>query len=287
MSGFEPVSELELVGRTKTFGGWINTYTHASRACRSTMRFAIYLPPQADTGPVPVLYWLSGLTCSEENFMVKAGAQRYATELGIALVAPDTSPRGNDVPDDENYDLGQGAGFYVNATQAPWSTHYHMYDYVIKELPSLIETHFGFDPRLKSVCGHSMGGHGALIAALKNPGRYRSVSAFAPICAPTRCPWGQKAFSHYLGSNPKDWEAYDATCLIPRAEERLPILIDQGDGDEFLAEQLYPEVFQQACAESGHPLTLRMQPGYDHGYEFIGTFFEDHLQHHAQALLGA
>jgi S-formylglutathione hydrolase len=280
------MSELALVGRIKTFGGWIKTYTHSSPSCNCTMRFSIYLPPQADEGPVPVLYWLSGLTCTDENFMVKSGAQRYAAELGIALVAPDTSPRGDEVPDDPEYDLGQGAGFYVNATQAPWSTHYHMYDYVIHELPPLIENHFGFDPRLKSVCGHSMGGHGALIATLKNPGMYRAVSAFAPICAPSHCPWGEKALSHYLGDDRETWKAYDATCLITTAQERLPILIDQGDADEFLQEQLNPELFQRACAEHGHPLTFRIQPGYDHGYEFIGTFFEDHLQHHAKALLG-
>ncbi len=280
------MSALTLIGHVKTFGGWINTYTHPSQACHCDMQFSIYLPPQAEQGPVPVLYWLSGLTCTHENFMIKSGAQRYAAELGIALVAPDTSPRGEGVPNEPEYDFGQGAGFYVNATQSPWSSYYHMYDYVTQELPTLIEGHFGFDPKLKSVSGHSMGGHGALIVALKNPGLYRSVSAFAPICAPTRCPWGQKALAGYLGDDQEAWRAYDSITLIGEAQERLPLLIDQGDADDFLPAQLYPELLQQACAEHNHPLTLRMQPGYDHGYEFIGTFFQDHLQHHAQALKG-
>ncbi len=228
------MSALTLIGRVKTFGGWIDTYTHPSQACQCHMRFSIYLPPQAKQGPVPVLYWLSGLTCTNENFMIKSGAQRYAAELGIALVVPDTSPRGEEVPNDPEYDFGQGAGFYVNATQSPWSTHYHMYDYVTQELPTLIEGHFGFDPGLKSVSGHSMGGHGALIVALKNPGLYRSVSAFAPICAPTHCPWGQKALAGYLGGDQEQWLAYDSITLIGQAQEKLPLLIDQGDADEFL-----------------------------------------------------
>ncbi len=279
------MTTLQLVNRVKTFNGWLETYDHESVACKCTMRFAIYLPPQAELGPVPVLYWLSGLTCTHENFMTKSGAQRYAAELGIALVAPDTSPRGPDIPDvDDAWDFGTGAGFYVNATQQPWSENYNMYDYVTKELPTLIEDHFGFDPELKSVSGHSMGGHGALIAALKNPGKYRSVSAFAPICAPMQCAWGEKAFSGYLGSDRETWKAYDATCLVERAGHALPILIDQGDDDEFLAEQLKPELLYKAALIKQYPLTLRMQPGYDHGYDFVATFIGEHLRYHADAL---
>ena len=217
--------------------------------------------------------------------MVKAGAQRYAAELGIALVAPDTSPRGLDVPSaGDAWDFGLGAGFYVNATESPWSQHYRMYDYVAKELPDLLETHFGFDPQRKSISGHSMGGHGALIVALKNPGKYRSVSAFAPICAPTQCAWGEKAFSGYLGADRETWKAYDATRLIEQAQQRLPILIDQGDDDEFLHAQLKPELLQKTCAEKDYPLTLRMQPGYDHSYYFVSSFIGEHLRYHADAL---
>jgi len=275
----------ELISRTRVFAGWLDTYDHASRVCNCTMRFAIYLPPQAQQKPVPVVYWLSGLTCTEENFMVKAGAQRYAAELGLALVAPDTSPRGLGLPGEDNdYDFGTGAGFYINATRPPWSEYYHMYDYVTKELPGIVEEHFPVMPGYKSVCGHSMGGHGALIVALKDPGAYHSVSAFAPVCAPIQCPWGQKAFSGYLGSNREDWEAYDATCLIKKAEQFIPIFIDQGENDEFLTEQLKPELLQQICAASHYPLTLRMQPDYDHSYYFISTFIGEHLQYHAKAL---
>jgi len=277
----------ELISRTKTFDGWLDTYKHASQACHCAMRFSIYLPPQAEQGPVAVLYWLSGLTCTEENFMVKAGAQRYAAELGIALVAPDTSPRNTGIPGEEDdWDFGTGAGFYVDATQAPWSNYYHMYTYITQELPELIEAYFPVVAGRKSVSGHSMGGHGALIVALKNLGAYRSVSAFAPVCAPMQCPWGKKAFTGYLGSNQDTWKAYDATCLIEQAAQEIPLLIDQGDADEFLEEQLKPELLQKVCAVRNYPLQLRMQPGYDHSYYFIATFIGEHLRYHAKALKG-
>jgi S-formylglutathione hydrolase len=247
------------------------------------MRFAIYLPPQAADGPVPVLYWLSGLTCNEQNFITKAGAQRYATEHGIAIVCADTSPRGDDVADADGYDLGKGAGFYVNATQAPWAAHYRMHDYVVDELPALVESHFPVTDA-RAISGHSMGGHGALVLALRNPGRYRSVSAFSPIVAPSQLPWGQKAFAAYLGDDCAAWQQYDASVLVRAAAEKLPILIDQGDADEFLHAQLKPELLQAACAAAGHPLVLRMQPGHDHSYYFIASFIGEHVAHHAAAL---
>ena len=265
------------------FGGWQDVYEHASATLGCTMRFAIYLPPQAADGLVPVLYWLSGLTCNEQNFITKAGAQRYAAEHGVILVAPDTSPRGDEVADAEGYDLGKGAGFYVNATQTPWSTHYRMYDYVVSELPALIEANFPVTDA-RSISGHSMGGHGALTIALKNPGRYRSVSAFSPIVAPSQVPWGQKALAAYLGADNKAWREWDATELVAGASERLPLLVDQGDADEFLASQLKPELLQAACAAAGHPLELRLQPGYDHSYYFIQSFIGEHIAHHATAL---
>ena len=265
------------------FGGWQDVYEHASSTLGCTMRFAVYLPPQAETHKLPVLYWLSGLTCTEQNFITKAGAQRYAAEHGVILVAPDTSPRGDDVADVEGYDLGKGAGFYVNATQAPWAAHYRMYDYVASELPALIEANFPTDGA-RGISGHSMGGHGALIVALKNPGRYRSVSAFSPIVAPSHVPWGEKAFNAYLGEDREGWKAWDATALVADASERLPLLVDQGAADEFLANQLKPELLQAACASAGHPLTLRLQPGYDHSYYFIESFIGEHIAHHAAAL---
>ncbi|MBB3342488.1 S-formylglutathione hydrolase [Luteimonas sp. RC10] len=268
-----------------SFGGWQDVYEHASDTLGCMMRFAVYLPPQAEHGPLPVLYWLSGLTCNEQNFITKAGAQRYAAEHGVMLVAPDTSPRGEGVADAEGYDLGQGAGFYVDATQAPWSAHYRMHDYVARELPALIEAHFpATDAR--AISGHSMGGHGALVTALKHPGRYRSVSAFSPIVAPSQVPWGEKAFSAYLGDDRAAWQAWDACALVTIASERLPLLIDQGDADEFLDGQLRPQLLQAACEAAGHPLELRMQPGYDHSYYFIASFIGDHIAHHAGALRG-
>ncbi len=257
-------------------------YEHESNVLGVAMRFAVYLPPRAESVRCSVVYWLSGLTCTEQNFITKAGAQRVASELGLILVAPDTSPRGEGVPDDPAYDLGQGAGFYVNATQKPWSSHYRMYDYVVEELPQVVRSSLPANESA-GIFGHSMGGHGALVAALRNPGRYRSVSAFSPICNPTACPWGEKAFGTYLGPDRERWRAYDATLLIPSATERLPILIDQGTSDEFLERELMPERLEEACRAAGHPLTLRRQTGYDHSYYFIASFMEDHLRHHAAA----
>ncbi len=274
---------LERIEHRACFGGWQDVYRHDSVVLGCAMNFAIYLPPLAETQRLPVLYWLSGLTCTEQNFITQAGAQRYAAEHGVILVVPDTSPRGDGVADADGYDLGKGAGFYVNATQAPWSAHYRMYDYVVSELPALIEANFpATDAR--AISGHSMGGHGALIAALKNPGRYRSVSAFSPIVAPSQAPWGEKAFAAYLGDEREAWRAWDATALIADAQERLSLLIDQGDGDEFLAAQLKPELLQAACKAAGHPLQLRLQPGYDHSYYFIASFIGEHIAHHANAL---
>jgi S-formylglutathione hydrolase len=276
---------VELTETIKEFGGWLNRYRHPSPACNCTMTFSAYLPPQAQDRRVPAVYWLSGLTCTDDNFRVKAGAQRYAAELGLALVIPDTSPRGPGVADDPaRYDLGQGAGFYIDATQAPWSKHYRMYDYVSRELPALAEANLPVLAGVKSITGHSMGGHGALICALRNPGAYRSVSAFAPVCHPSRCPWGQGCFSAYLGEDRRAWETYDATCLIEAGAPATPLLVDQGTADEFLAEQLMPEDLEQACRARNVPLILRMQEGYDHSYHFIATFIGEHLSYHAKAL---
>ena len=276
---------LERIEHRACFGGWQDVYEHASRALDCTMRFGVYLPPQAAApgARLPVLYWLSGLTCTEQNFITKAGAQRYAAEHGVVVVAPDTSPRGEHVPDADGYDLGKGAGFYLDATQAPWATHYRMHDYVVDELPALVEAQFPVDDR-RAISGHSMGGHGALVLALRNPGRYRSVSAFAPIVAPSQVPWGEKAFTAYLGEDRAAWREWDACALLAGASERLPLLVDQGEGDEFLDTQLRPELLRAACAEAGHPLTLRLQPGYDHSYYFMASFMGDHLAHHARAM---
>ncbi|WP_339671050.1 S-formylglutathione hydrolase [Dasania marina] len=268
----------------KAFGGWHKQYSHLSTVLNCSMRFAIYLPPQAANGEkVPVLYWLSGLTCSDENMMQKAGAQRIAAELGIAIVAPDTSPRGDDVANDEAYDLGQGAGFYVNATQAPWSSHYQMYDYVLKELPELIEANFPVTNK-RAISGHSMGGHGALTIAMLNPERYCSMSAFSPINNPINCPWGQKAFTAYLGKDQATWQKHDASELMRQATTFIPALVDQGEADDFLQEQLRPETLQAAALASSYPLEIRMQEGYDHSYYFIASFIEDHLRFHATYL---
>lgn len=277
----------EQLAANRSFGGWHRRFRHRSAVLGCDMVFAIYLPPQAEAGPVPVLYWLSGLTCTDENFMQKAGAQRLAAELGIAIVAPDTSPRGTGVPGDPDgaWDFGLGAGFYVNATEEPWRRHYRMYDYVVEELPALVEAHFPVSDA-RAISGHSMGGHGALVCALKNPGRYRSVSAFAPIANPSACPWGEKAFARYLGADRARWLEWDACALIAGTRERLPLLVDQGEADGFLAEQLRPEALRAACAAAGHPLNLRLQPGYDHSYYFIASFIDDHLRHHAAALRG-
>ena len=274
---------MQQLENTKIFSGYQQVWSHHSTALNCPMQFAIYLPEQAATQALPVLYWLSGLTCTEQNFITKSGFQRYAAEHNVIVVAPDTSPRGADVADDAAYDLGQGAGFYVNATQAPWVAHYRMYDYVVHELPSLVAQHFNVTDK-KAVCGHSMGGHGALVMALRESGAYTSVSAFAPIVAPSQVPWGQKAFRAYLGDDRTAWAAHDAVALVASATERLPLLVDQGADDEFLATQLQPERLQAACAAAGHPLTLRLQPGYDHSYYFIASFIGEHLAFHAQQL---
>lgn len=274
---------MERIEHRAAFGGWQDVYQHRSAVLGCEMKVAVYLPPQAATQTLPVLYWLSGLTCTEQNFITKAGAQRYAAEHGVILVAPDTSPRGDDVADAEGYDLGKGAGFYLNATEQPWAAHYRMYDYIVDELPALVEAHLPASGA-RSISGHSMGGHGALVIALKNPGRYRSVSAFSPIVAPTRVPWGQKAFTAYLGEDRSGWAAWDASELVATAEEKLPLLVDQGGGDEFLDTQLQPQWLQAACTAAGHPLQLRLQPGYDHSYYFISSFIGDHIAHHAKAL---
>ena len=274
---------MERIEHHASFAGWQDVYQHASATLRCTMKFAVYLPPQARHGRLPVLYWLSGLTCTEQNFITKAAVQRYAAEHGIIVVAPDTSPRGTDVADDPAYDLGQGAGFYLNATQAPWATHYRMYDYVVQELPALVEAHFPATAE-RAISGHSMGGHGALVIALRNPGRYRSVSAFAPIVAPTQVAWGQKIFTTYLGEDREAWAQYDAVALIRAAAERLPLLVDQGLDDEFREHQLRPELLRMACDEAHHPLTLNLRAGYDHSYYFVASFIGEHMAHHASAL---
>ncbi|MCK0511513.1 S-formylglutathione hydrolase [Aromatoleum buckelii] len=279
---------LEQLSSQKCFAGWLQRFRHRSAALHGDTVFALYLPPQAERGEkLPVLYWLSGLTCTDENFMQKAGAQRLAAELGLILVAPDTSPRGPDVPGDPDgaWDFGLGAGFYLDATEAPWSRHYRMHEFVVDELPALVETHFPASDR-RGISGHSMGGHGALVCALRNPGRYRSVSAFAPVANPMHCPWGEKAFSRYIGADRARWREWDASVLIGQAQETLPILVDQGDRDAFLVEQLKPAVLDAAARAANYPLTLRIQPGYDHSYYFITSFIDDHLRHHAAALCG-
>lgn len=271
----------------KEFGGYLNRYEHTSERCQCKMTFSVYLPPQAEVAKVPALYWLSGLTCTDDNARTKAGMQRYAAEHGIALIFPDTSPRGEDVPDEgERYDLGQGAGFYVNATQSPWQAHYQMYDYVTQELPNLIEANLPILENVKSISGHSMGGHGALVCALKDPTAYRSVSAFAPICNPMESAWGKGCFNEYLGDDVRAWQEYDATALILAGEKVDELLIDQGTADEFYDEgQLLPENLQAACNEMHQPLTLRMQAGYDHSYHFIASFIGEHVAYHAKKLI--
>jgi S-formylglutathione hydrolase len=278
----------EALSRHRAFGGVVGFYRHAAVETACQMRFAVFLPPQAERGRAPILWYLAGLTCTEETFMIKGGAQRVAAELGLALVAPDTSPRGVPLPgDNDNWDFGVGAGFYLDATVTPWSRHYRMYSYVVHELPELIAAHFPVDPARQGIFGHSMGGHGALTIGLRNPERYRSISAFAPIAAPMQVPWGQKAFAGYLGADRERWREYDACELIrslPGGSAGRPLLVDQGTADQFLEQQLKPELLEQACRKAGIALTLRRQPDYDHGYYFISTFMEDHLRHHARAL---
>ena len=277
------MSTLTVVQEQKCFGGRQIRYQHASTVLNCEMKFSVFLPPQAATQNVPALYWLSGLTCSDENFSTKAGAQRVAAELGIALIIPDTSPRGEGVPDDAAYDLGLGAGFYVNATQAPWAAHYQMYDYVLHELPALVEAELPLSDK-RAISGHSMGGHGALVLALRNPQRFVSVSAFAPIANPINRPWGQKAFTAYLGEAQNAWVNYDACMLLAQYRGDLPLLVDQGDADNFLTEQLKPQALYTSGMQAKANLMLRMQPGYDHSYYFIASFIEEHLRFHAQYL---
>ncbi len=277
---------MEMLEEHRCFEGWQQRWRHDSSTLNCPMTFSIFLPPPRDHTPPPVLYWLSGLTCNDENFTTKAGAQRVAAELGIVLVMPDTSPRGEQVANDDGYDLGQGAGFYLNATQPPWATHYQMYDYLRDELPALIQSQFNVSDRC-AISGHSMGGHGALIMALKNPGKYTSVSAFAPIVNPCSVPWGIKAFSTYLGEDKNAWLEWDSCALMyaSNAQDAIPTLIDQSDNDQFLADQLQPAVLAEAARQKAWPMTLRIQPGYDHSYYFIASFIEDHLRFHAQYLL--
>lgn len=279
---------IDLIEEHYCFGGIQRVYTHLSSVTHCVMRFGIFLPPQVHTQCVPVLYWLSGLTCTEQNFITKAGAQRMAAQLGLALVTPDTSPRGVHLPgDQDNYDFGIGASFYVDATRNPWSKYYQMFTYVCDELPNLLQQHFPLNEQACGIFGHSMGGHGALTLALKNPKQYRSVSAFSPICAPTQCAWGQKAFTGYLGKDQEKWKDYDACNLIvERGWPHKKILIDQGTQDPYLQEQLKPELFQDACVNASVDLSLRMQEGYDHSYYFIASFIEEHLTFHASMLQG-
>jgi S-formylglutathione hydrolase len=278
---------LERISAAKSFGGLQATYRHASAETKTAMKVSVFTPPQAEQGPVPVLWFLSGLTCTEENFTVKAGAQRVAAELGLMLIAPDTSPRGDDVPDDPEkaYDFGLGAGFYVDATVPPFAHNYRMYSYLTAELPALIVAELPTaDMTRQGITGHSMGGHGALTLALKHPERYRSVSAFAPIVSPINCPWGVKALTGYLGEDRATWRPYDTCALIEDGARVADILVDQGEADNFLTGQLKPELLEAACAKAEIPLTLRRQLGYDHSYFFIATFIEDHLRWHAERL---
>ena len=277
---------MERIEQHASFGGSQQVWKHRSEVLNCDMNVGVYLPPAALAGEkCPVLYWLSGLTCTEQNFITKAGAQQYAAEHKIIIIAPDTSPRGEGVANDDAYDLGQGAGFYLNATQAPWSAHFRMEDYVVKELPNLIEQYF-LVTDARGISGHSMGGHGALSLALRHPKTYLSVSAFSPIVAPSQVPWGEKAFAAYLGEDRLAWKAHDTVELIAHASERLPLLVDQGQADEFLVKQLKPELLQAACEAAGHPLTLRLHLGYDHSYYFIASFIGEHIAHHARALHG-
>ena len=279
---------MEIISEHACFDGKVGFYRHPSAINNCDMQFSVFQPPQAAAGPIPVVTYLAGLTCTEETFIMKAGAQRVAAELGLMLVAPDTSPRGDDVPDDPDgaYDFGLGAGFYLNATEAPWNRHFHMYDYLTKEMPEVLFANFPGDRSRQGITGHSMGGHGALTVGLKNPDIYKSISAFAPICSPINCPWGQKALGNYLGADRSSWSAYDATELVKNLDA-IPehkILIDQGLADQFLEQELHPHLFESACAEKGVALELRRHDGYDHGYYFIATFMQEHLQYHASVL---
>ncbi len=277
---------METLSSWKSFGGRLSVHQHDSALCHCPMQFAVYTPPQATAGKqrVPVIWYLSGLTCNWSNVMEKSGLQRVAAKLGVIVIAPDTSPRGDDVPNDEAYDLGQGAGFYLSATQEPWSTHFQMDRYLVEELSALVFKEFPGDPDRQGIMGHSMGGHGALTLHLKHPETYRSVSALSPIAAPMQVPWGEKAFSNYLGDDRRAWEDYDASVLVGKQPSKAEILIDTGDADPFLEEQLRPALFMEACQQAGQSLNYRMQPGYDHSYWFIASVIEDHLEHHAAIL---
>ncbi len=277
---------MEHLASAKIFGGQQSQYKHQSTSLKCEMVFSVYMPPQSENSKVPVMYWLSGLTCTDQNFVTKAGAQRYAAKHGIAIVCPDTSPRGEGVPDDADgaWDFGLGAGFYVNAIQAPWSEHYSMYDYVVNELPALINANFQIDGARAAISGHSMGGHGALTIALNNTQKYRSVSAFSPIVSPLNCPWGEKALSNYLGDDKSKWQKYDTCSLLSAAESHMPVLVDQGTADGFLEEQLKTELLEKASQEANYPMSIRYQDGYDHSYYFISTFIGEHIAFHAEQL---
>ena len=278
---------METLSEQRCHGGVQGFYRHDSSETGTPMRFAVYLPPDAVNGSVPVLYFLAGLTCTEETATIKAGAQAHASRLGLALVMPDTSPRGASIEgEDDDWDFGTGAGFYIDAAREPWSAHYRMHAYVTEELRALVASRFPVRDDATGVFGHSMGGHGALTIALGNPDAYRTVSAFAPICAPARCPWGAKAFGGYLGDDRAAWARHDATALIATGARCAPILVDQGEDDQFLDAQLHPRLLEQACAQTGQPLELRRHPGYDHSYWFIQTFIADHMEHHARGLAG-
>lgn len=275
---------LEKIAENRCFGGRQLRFKHSSAVLKCDMVFSIFLPPQAEKGKVPAIYWLSGLTCTDENFVTKAGAQQYAAKYGVAIIAPDTSPRGEGVPDDPEaaYDFGLGAGFYVNATQSPWSEHYQMYDYIVSELPKLVNANLPVDSERVSIMGHSMGGHGALTIGLKNPSKYQSMSAFSPIAAPMDCPWGEKALGNYLGDNRETWRQYDTCELLAKAEKHLPALVDQGSADNFLVDQLNTGKLLQVATDNTYPMTIRMQAGYDHSYFFIASFIEDHIAFHCR-----
>ena len=274
---------MERLERHASFGGWQEVYKHESEVLKCSMNFSIYIPPHDENEKLPVIYWLSGLTCNEQNFITKAGAQKYAAEHKVIIVAPDTSPRGESIPDDTAYDLGQGAGFYVNATQQPWSENYKMYDYIVHELRTLVDNSFPTN-KVQSIMGHSAGGHGALVIGLRNPEIYKSISAFSPIVAPSQVPWGQKAFTAYLGTDQALWSNYDAVELIKSSSVKMPILIDQGTEDSFLKEQLNPEILVNACEAKDYPVTLNMRDGYDHSYYFIASFVQDHIRFHLDYL---
>lgn len=278
---------LKQLSVNKIFDGQQIQYVHQSDVLDCEMQFSIFLPVEAETKPVPVLYWLSGLTCTDQNFVTKAGAQQYAAEFGVAIVCPDTSPRGENIPDDPDgsWDFGLGAGFYLNATEKPWEKNYRMYDYILEELPDVVQANFALDAERQSIFGHSMGGHGALTIGLKNPQLYKSISAFSPIVSPTKCPWGKKAFSSYLGKGKKAWKQYDACELLKKAKSHVPILIDQGEADDFLEEQLLTENIIKTAEKSEYPMQVRFQPGYDHSYYFIASFVRDHIEFHSQFLL--